>query len=49
MPQPWLEGLELRDVVEQMSMDLHRAFHVDRSGEAPGEEDAGWRERYPGW
>lgn len=49
LPQPWLEGLELRDVVEQMSMDLHRAFHVDRSGEAPGEEDSGWRERYPGW
>lgn len=49
LPQPWLEGLELRDVIEQMSMDLHRAFHVDRSGEAPGEEDAGWRERYPGW
>jgi ADP-ribosylglycohydrolase len=44
IPSRWLEQLELRDVIEQVAMDLYRHF-----GAPVGSGDVADWERYPGW
>lgn len=46
LPTPWLEELELREVIEQMAKDCDRAAKRDQSDM---EGDSDWWERYPGW
>ena len=47
IPQRWLEHLELRDVIEEMALDIIQVpeqYHSDESAIA----EAVWQ-RYPGW
>ena len=45
IPQRWLDQLELRDVVDQVAVDLYRAFHDPDALDKNGAYDP---ERYPG-
>jgi ADP-ribosylglycohydrolase len=49
LPAEWLEGLELRDVIDQLAVD---AF-TELRGDAPSDEWGGasedWAARYPGF
>lgn len=40
IPCKWIENLELREVIEEISLDLALKFK---------EDDPSWREKYPGW
>jgi ADP-ribosylglycohydrolase len=39
IPLPWLDGLELRETIDAIAIDLHAGF----------EERDEWARRYPGW
>lgn len=49
LPEAWLEELELRQVIEQMAEDYHRAFYGDSPVDEPASAAAEWQRRYPGW
>ena len=45
IPQRWLDQLELRNIVDQIAVDLNRAFHDPDALDENGAYDLG---RYPG-
>jgi ADP-ribosylglycohydrolase len=46
LPRKWVDGLELRYLIENVATDAF--WHFDRHS-ALGEMREDWRERYPGW
>ncbi|WP_226346867.1 ADP-ribosylglycohydrolase family protein [Agilicoccus flavus] len=46
LPTPWLDELELRDVIDAVAVDCHRSFHGVGNPDARDLSD--WWERYPG-